>query len=537
MQSDKNQERVDSDSVVAGSNQPSSPAGTSEKRPATPPVDDSIDPANEVQGTKLILIHTALCLCTFLVGLDFNLVAVAIPVITAEFNSIQDVGWYGAAFQLALCSTQSLAGKTYVLLCALAPSTQALIVGRTITGVGASGIFAGGLTILTTIVPLHKRSIFTGTINSTFAIASIVGPVLGGALTEYITWRWCFYINLPIGGFAGLVCAVLLRLQPAQTERAPLAKKLKGLDGLGFLLFAAALTMLLFAFQWGGVRYAWKSATVIGLLVGSVATACLFACWQLYLQDDALIPPSLFKTHRNIPLVVASAFFLNGPFQAVIYWLPVWFQATCGLSPVQSGTYYLPTVISDVLAAFISAGVVMKIGYWNPLLLAAEVFASLGGGLLSTLRLNSSMGKIIGYQIFGGVGYSMATTMMHVAVQASLPKEIAPLGATTLLTFVSVSCTIFLGLGQLVFQARLTDNLSSVVSPDVVDRIISAGATNLASVVDKGVLPVVIEKYGESATQVFYITAAAPVISFFLVLCCKWTSTKTASLKKAETPV
>ena len=92
---------------------------------------------------------------------------------------------------------------------------------------------------------------------------------------------------------------------------------------------------------------------------------------------------------------------------------------------------------------------------------------------------------------------------MHVAVQASLPKEIAPLGATTLLTFVSVSCTIFLGLGQLVFQARLTHNLSSVVPPDVVDRIISAGATNLASVVDKGVLPAVIEKYGESATQVF----------------------------------
>ncbi|KAK8043768.1 MFS general substrate transporter [Apiospora phragmitis] len=310
-------------------------------------IDDSIDPANEVRGTKLLLIHTALCLCTFLVGLDFNLLAVAIPNITAEFNSIQDVGWYGAAFQLALCSTQSLAGKLYVLfpkklvyllflfifeigslLCALAPSSQALIVGRTITGLGASGIFAGGLTILTTIVPLHKRSIFTGTINSTFALASIVGPVLGGALTEYVTWRWCFYINLPIGGFAGIVCAMLLRLRAAQTERVPLAKKLKGLDGLGFIFFAGALTMLLFAFQWGGIQYAWNSAMIIGLLVGSVATASLFACWQLYLQDDALIPPSLFKTHRNIPLVIGSAFFLNGPFQAVIYWLPIWFQAS-----------------------------------------------------------------------------------------------------------------------------------------------------------------------------------------------------------------
>jgi hypothetical protein len=127
--------------------------------------------------------------------------------------------------------------------------------------------------------------------------------------------------------------------------------------------------------------------------------------------------------------------------------------------------------------------------------------------------------------------------MMHVAVQTSLPKEVAPLGASTLLTFVSVSCTVFLGISQLVFQTRLKDNLSSTLSSDAIDRVISAGATNLASVVDKDVLPRVIELYSKSVTQVFYITAAAPVISFFLVLSCKWTSTKIASIKGKDTSV
>ncbi|KAI0198930.1 MFS general substrate transporter [Astrocystis sublimbata] len=508
--------------------------------------EDTIDPENEVTGVRLILIHTGVCLFTFLVGLDLNMIATAIPAITDHFNSILDVGWYASAFMLALCSTQPLAGKTYILfpkrivyliyvaileigslICGLAPTSKALIVGRAIAGLGASGIFAGGFIVVTTIIPLHKRAIYTGTVSSTFAIASVIGPVLGGALTEHVTWRWCFYINLPVGGLAALLFVPFFRVRAAATEAAPLKEKLKSLDGIGFLLFAGATTMLLIALQWGGVEYAWNSSVVIGLFVGYGAVLAVFIAWQLHMKDNALIPPRLFSAHRNVGLLCASSFFVNGPFQVIIFWLPIWFQAALGVSPTQSGINYFPTVVADILAAFIGAGVIVQaVGWWNPFLLLAEVLVSIGGGLLSTIYPGIPIGHWIGYQILGGFGFSLAGNLAHLGMQASLPMELVPLGATSLLTVISMSCAIFTAIGQAVFQKRLMINLAAVVPSDAIDRIISAGATNLESVVEHSMLSMVQSRYGKSVTEVFYITAGGPVISFILVAFCRWTSTK-----------
>ncbi|OTA60393.1 MFS general substrate transporter [Hypoxylon sp. EC38] len=512
------------------------------------------DGGSEVKGSRLILINASLCLCTFLVGLDFTLIATAIPYITSEFNSIRDVGWYGASFQLAICATQPLAGKTYILfpkkivyltylaifeigslVCALAPTSNALIVGRAVAGLGASGMFAGGFAVQTAIIPLHKRAIWIGAISSTFAIASIVGPVIGGALTQDVTWRWCFYINLPIGGFGAAIFTLLVHTKAAETERRPLLNKLKGLDGIGFVMFAGSIIMLLLALQWGGNRFAWNSSMIIGLLVGFGVSITLFICWQLYVQDDALIPPRLFKIHRNVGLICASSFFVNGPFQLIIYWLPIWFQAILEVSPTQSGVNFLPTVISDAVVALLGTGIVMKIGWWNPFLLLANALVCLCGGLLSTIYPDVTAGHWIGYQILGGIGYSLTTNMAQVGVQTSLPPELAPTGSSNLLMFVSTSCSVFLALGQLTFQKRLEVNLSTVVSSDIIQDIISAGATNFKSELPASAdISAVVREYGRSINQVFLIPAAAPVISFLLACGCQWISTKKAQVTAGE---
>lgn len=356
------------------------------------------------------------------------------------------------------CSTQPLAGKTYTLfpkkvayliylfvfevgslVCALAPTSKALIVGRAVAGLGASGIFSGGLTLLTTIIPLHKRAVWTGTMSSTFAIASIIGPVLAGALTQHVTWRWCFYINvshfqtfwshfvillvspeayqrflqLPIGGASALVFFLLVHLKAAKTENLSLRQKLDNTDLIGFSLLAGSLTMLLIALNWGGTLYNWSSPTIVGLLVGAVVIMGIFVPWQLYRRDNALVPPRLFAVNRNPAILCTAAFFVSGPFQIVIYWLPIWFQCVLGSSPMQSGINYFPTVVSDTLAAFIGSGLVMKFGWWNPFLLFAEAMVCVGAGLLSTIYPNISGAHWVGYQIFGGVGYSLAISLVR----------------------------------------------------------------------------------------------------------------------------
>ncbi|KAK7733716.1 hypothetical protein SLS53_008183 [Cytospora paraplurivora] len=430
-----------------------------------PDINEDIDPANEVQGTKLVLIHLSICLCTFLVGLDFNLIATAVPVITADFNSTRDIGWYGAAFMVAMCASQPLAGKVYTLF--------------------------------------SKK-------------------------TSYLLYISVFELGslLPIGGASAAIFFLLVHINPTANEKKPIGTRLQTLDALGLTLFAGSITMLLLALQWGGVEYGWSSSSIIGLFVGFGVVLFLFIFWSIRRGEDALVPLRLFTINRNPVIICAASFFVNGPFQVIIYWLPIWFQGILSASPVRSGINFFPTVISDVLAAFIGSGIVTQVGWWNPFLIFAEVMVCLGGGLLTTIYPNISGAYWVGYQIFGGVGYSLASNL-----------DLVPLGSSALLTIMSTSCAIFMAIGQTVFQKQLQVNLGKVVPENVVKKIVDSGVTDVASLVDAAELPAVIEKYSLSVTQVFYIPAVAPVISFLLLLGCKWISTKCKQDPAAATDV
>lgn len=222
-----------------------------------------------------------------------------------------------------------------------------------------------------------------------------------------VTWK------LPIGGAAAAVFFILVHLKPDEAEKKPIAEKLQSLDALGLALFAGSITMLLLALQWGGVQYAWSSSVVVGLLVGFGVTLIVFVIWILNRGENALIPPRIFTVNRNPALLCAAAFFVNGPFQIVIYWLPVWFQGVLRVTPTQSGINFFPTVIADVLAAFLGTALVTQLGWWNPFILFSEAFVAIGGGLLTTIYPAISSGHWIGYQIFGGIGYSLATNLVR----------------------------------------------------------------------------------------------------------------------------
>lgn len=217
---------------------------------------------------------------------------------------------------------------------------------------------------------------------------------------------------MPIGGAAALVLFFLVHLKPAPTEEQTIQEKLRNIDTPGFVIFASSITMLLLALQWGGIGYLWSSSVIIGLFVGSGLTLVLFVFWTIRAGEAALIPPRIFTVNRNPALLCTAAFFVNGPFQIIIYYLPVWFQGVLGNTPTTSGVNFFPTVIADVLAAFIGSALAAQLGWWNPFVLLGAPAVSIGSGLLTTIYPDISGSHWVGYQILGGVGYSLSSNLV-----------------------------------------------------------------------------------------------------------------------------
>jgi MFS family permease len=301
----------------------------------------------------------------------------AIPSITVQFDSTTDIGWYGAAYPLCLCSLQPIAGKLYVnfslkwtfvafvgvfllgsLLCGAAASSDMFILGRAVAGAGGAGVFSGSLSILAIVVPLSKRALYTAALSSLFGVATITGPIIGGALTTNVSWRWCFYLNLPPGAVTLLVLTLFFKPPVRDSDRAPLREKLLQIDLAGLALFIPTVVMVLLALQWGGQDYPWKSATVIGLFCGAAGLATVFLVWEGRKGDDAMIPFSILLD-RSIFLSCLFTTCMFGTYILNIYYMPEYFQVIKGASALRSGVMTLPLVIAQLIAA-IGSGLISK---------------------------------------------------------------------------------------------------------------------------------------------------------------------------------
>lgn len=311
---------------------------TSDAAPA--PINHGQDRETYPHGLPLILLIASLCLAVFLVALDQTIIAPALGAITGEFLSVKDIGWYGAAYLLSTTALQPTYGSLYrmfsvkwtyltavfifevgSLLCALAPTSEAFIVGRAIAGMGTAGLFSGSVVILSYTLPLRKRPLAFGLIGAMWGIASVAGPLLGGAFTDHVTWRWCFYVNLPIGGAAMVAIFFFLHIDRVDNpdQETWYARVLK-LDLLGTAMLIPAIICLLLALQWGGTEYAWNSSVVIGLFVGSVLMAAVFVGIQIWKGDKGTLPPRLFKS-RDMLCAMLFALFFGASFFPLVYYL------------------------------------------------------------------------------------------------------------------------------------------------------------------------------------------------------------------------
>lgn len=243
------------------------------------------------------------------------------------------------------------------LICGAASSSVILIVGRAVAGLGASGLFNGAVTTLMGAVPREKSPMYTGIFLGISQMGLISGPLVGGALTEHATWRWCFYMNLPIG-FVAAAFVVLIPISEAKTKasfsRALIRTVIPDLDLVGFACFVPAALMLLMALQFGsGNTFSWNSSKIIGLFCGAGAMAIIFIFWERRMGDKAMIPCALFR-QRIVWTSCIHGSSVTCSAMVMSNWLPTYFQAIRGEGPTLSGVHVLPSVLSQLLLVVVS---------------------------------------------------------------------------------------------------------------------------------------------------------------------------------------
>lgn len=474
---------------------------------------------------------------------DRTIIATAVPQITDDFNSLGDVGWYGSAYLLTSCATQLLFGRIYTFysvkwvfltaialfeigsaVCGAAPNSLAFIMGRAIAGLGSAGVYSGVIVIMVPIVPLAKRPLYQGAFGAIFGVSSVMGPLVGGAFTKAATWRWCFYLNLPIGALSMLIILLILHIPPPATEATGIRRKIEQLDPIGNLFFLPAIVCLLLALQWGGSTYAWNNGRIIALLVLFVILGAAWLYIQTWKGDEATVPIRIL-THRSI----ASGFYFSMCIGAVmmtwVYYLPIWFQAIKGVDAVESGIRVLPFVLSLVVGSILSGGIVAKIGYYTPAMIVSAIFTSVGAGLITTFKVDTPQPTWIGYQVIVGFGIGCAMQQAGLAAQRVLKDTDVPIGISMMFFAQALGGTVFLCAAQNIFNNNLIANLASVAGLDP-SIILNSGATDFRKFVRPEELGAVLVAYNSALTTTYRIAIAASCLSVVGALTMEWKSIK-----------
>ncbi|KAG0323703.1 hypothetical protein BGZ99_002580 [Dissophora globulifera] len=409
-----------------------------------------------------------------MIALDQIIVSTSIPAIAREYHSLKDISWLGTAYLMTSTSFQPLYGKVSDIfgrkstmlfanavfligsaIAGWANSMTMLIVGRAVAGVGAGGLVAMSFIIVSDMLEIRERGKYLGFVGGIFSISSVIGPLLGGAFADHVTWRWCFWVNLPIGAISMVFIFFNLNLP---TPQGSFQEKIKRVDFYGSFMLLLAVVLILLPLSWGGGEYPWKSGIVIGLLCAAIAVWVIFFLVEWKVPNEPIVPIHLFKT-RNIWSTYGSLYFLGMAFFGILFYLPVYFQVVKGESATIGGLETVPYVVGITTMSVSSGFWVLKRGTFAFLPAMGSFIFMIGSALCLIFDVHTKrVATIFILMICGwGMGFTMQTSTL--AVQSAVePKYMATV--TAAVQFVRSLGQVFgVAIVGSVFNNELTDSL------------------------------------------------------------------------------
>lgn len=327
------------------------------------------------------------------------------------------------------------------IICAVAPNANVLIGGRALAGLGCAGASNGAFMAISFAASPQRRPTLMGILLTTYALAAVLGPLIGGAFTgSSAGWRWCFWINLPVGGIAALLIFFSFHVPEPNTaaRKESLAQKIQQLDLVGAVLLMGALTAFIMAMQYAGQTMPWRSATVIGLLVGSAAITAAFVAWESWQGERAMIVLRVLVGRRSVWSSALFQLFYAGAYFVALYYLPIYFQSVDNTSPIGSGVHNLPLVVAMGLTSVILGVVISHSGRVGPFMMLGAALGAVSCGLFYTLGEHSSTGAWIGFQIIAGLAWGGPFQCAIMGAQAGQPLADLTLVSSIVLCLSSV---------------------------------------------------------------------------------------------------
>ncbi|CAK7262716.1 hypothetical protein SEPCBS119000_000125 [Sporothrix epigloea] len=489
---------------------------------------------------ETVLIMVSLCSALFLSALDMTIVTVAVPTIAADFQSTVGYTWIGSSYSLANAATAPSWGKISdifgrkpmilvavaifwlgSLLCAISRNMTMLIVARSIQGIGSGGIVILVNVCIGDLFSMRKRGQYYGFTGLVWAVAGGIGPVVGGAFTQHASWRWCFYLNLPISGLGMVLLIFVLHLH---NPRTPMRAGLAAVDWLGSLAVISGTLLVLLGLTFGGgVMYPWKSAAVISMIIVGALMLVVFAFIEKRVARYPIIPLRLFRSRVAIASFVCC-FFHGTVYVSGSYYLPLYFQAVVGANPLLSGVYLLPYSIGLSIASAATGVAIKKTGQYLVFIIGGFVLLTLGFGLFINLGAKANWAKIFLYQIIAsiGVGPNFQTTLLslHTTVDR---RDLA--SATATHGFIrQMATTISVVLGGVAFQNQMErqhDSLVASIGAPAAELLSGSNAASSVYLVNDLTGPALIAARGAywNAIQTMFIMYAAFAGSGMVVSC------------------